>query len=319
MSEIEKALEATEQHLFQWAQNQPPLGQEITRYLLKAGGKRVRPFVFLTWTALLGDILPEHIQVASLIELLHTATLLHDDVVDHSDKRRGQKSAHRQYGRRESIATGDFIFAQVFDALLQIDPALIHPFTSGVQALSQGELQQLSRCGQIHLDEAEYFQIITGKTARLFEMMLWMASALSRAPEKIPAARDFGMALGLLFQIGDDVLDYRGHLGKTPGDDLRDAKITLPLIYAARKNPKHAKRFIAQAFETPEQAFPDVLRWLHQENVWEQIEVKTQAIAQEAAHSLNHFEDGHFKQTLLDLIQNLLNRASFHGPLKEIL
>ncbi len=212
------------------------LAEDIGQYLIDAGGKRMRPLLSLLAAGACGPVSERQISLAVVIEFIHTATLLHDDVVDISTLRRGMPTANARWGNAPSVLVGDFIYSRAFQIMLALDsPGLLKLLADTTNVIAEGELLQLSRAGDPDCDEATYFNVIKDKTAVLFRAASAGAALLSPRPELESVLGSYGENLGLAFQLIDDVLDYCGNpedTGKNIGDDLGEGKMTLPLIYA---------------------------------------------------------------------------------------
>lgn len=214
-----------------------PLIPELARHLIDSGGKRLRPLIALLSAKAFGYTGEGHIQLAASLELIHTATLLHDDVIDESELRRGKKTANSLWGNSASVLVGDFLYSRAFQLISQINNS--HVLTSLADAtntLSQAEILQLLSCHNAHVDEEYCLKIIQGKTGVLFSIAAEQPAILTKRSEaEISTMANYGTHLGIAFQLTDDALDYSGtslQLGKSLGDDLAEGKPTLPLIYA---------------------------------------------------------------------------------------
>ncbi len=232
-----------------------PLVEEIAEYLIEAGGKRLRPLLVLLSANACGYNEGKHIKLAAVIEFLHTAMLLHDDVVDDSMLRRGRKTVNATWGNPASVLVGDFLHSRAFEMMVEIgDMGVMEIISRATNVISEGEVQQLTNLRNPDLTEAAYMQVIERKTAALFEAASHSAAALARAtPEQAEALRDYGVQIGLAFQLVDDVLDYQGtaaDLGKNVGDDLAEGKVTLPLIVAMRDGTEEDASFVRNAIRT---------------------------------------------------------------------
>lgn len=229
-----------------------PLVEEISSYLIDAGGKRLRPLLVLLSANACGYTASEHIKLATVIEFLHTAMLLHDDVVDASDLRRGRKTVNAAWGNPASVLVGDFLHSRAFEMMVEIgDMQVMEILSRATNTIAEGEVQQLTHVRNANLTEAAYIEVITRKTAMLFQAASHSGAVLAGAELVRQAGlRDYGLHLGLAFQLIDDVLDYEGtteDLGKNVGDDLAEGKVTLPLIVAMRNGDPKQSKFIRQA------------------------------------------------------------------------
>lgn len=212
------------------------LVSQISEYIVESGGKRLRPLIVLLSARCCGYAGNQHIKLAAVIEFLHTATLLHDDVVDRSDLRRGRATANALWGNAPSVLVGDFLYSRAFQLMVELKSMeVMEILANATNVIAEGEVLQLSNVGNADLSEAEYFEVIRCKTALLFEAAAHTGAvvATQQAPQ-IKALQDFGLYFGMAYQLVDDWLDYAGTrdvMGKNPGDDLAEGKPTLPLIH----------------------------------------------------------------------------------------
>ena len=241
-----------------------PLVAEIAAYLVQAGGKRLRPLLVLLAARSCGDSSQNPVKLAVAIEFLHTAMLLHDDVVDESTLRRGKRTANAEWGNAASVLVGDFLHSRAFELMVELGSmdvmALISKATNGI---AEGEVQQLTLLQNTSTSEADYLEVIYRKTALLFEVSAESGAVLGGANTSEAAAyREYGRHLGLAFQLMDDWLDYEGtaqELGKNTGDDLAEGKVTLPIILALKAAGASDRRILEQAITQPGSvAFEDV-------------------------------------------------------------
>jgi octaprenyl-diphosphate synthase len=226
----------------------------VSDYIIAAGGKRLRPALLLLCAGALGFTRSERFTLAAVVEFIHTATLLHDDVVDASEMRRGNATANARFGNPASVLVGDFLYSRAFQMMVEAhNMRIMEVLAEATNVIAEGEVLQLMNMHNPHLDEAGYLQVIRSKTAKLFEASARVGAILAGAsPEIEDACARYGQALGTAFQVIDDVLDYAGDasvLGKNLGDDLREGKTTLPLIIAMQRASTEDKRFIQQAIE----------------------------------------------------------------------
>jgi len=229
-----------------------PLVEQISGYLIDAGGKRLRPLLVLLCARACGYEGRDHIKLAAVIEFLHTAMLLHDDVVDASDLRRGRKTVNAAWGNPASVLVGDFLHSRAFEMMVEIgNLRVMEILSSATNTIAEGEVQQLANVRNPDLTEQSYLEVISRKTAMLFQAASHSGAVLAGADQKTESAlRDYGLHLGLAFQLIDDLLDYEGNamdLGKNVGDDLAEGKVTLPLIVAMRNGDKSQTNFIRHA------------------------------------------------------------------------
>ncbi len=248
-------LKAVDQLILAELNSPVPLINEVVHHILKGGGKRLRPLVLLLCARALGyETDTEHQDVAAVLEFMHTATLLHDDVVDESKLRRGVETANAIWGNETSVLVGDFLYSRAFQMLARrSNIPVMAVFANTTNTIAEGEILQLMNRHQADIDEATYFSVIDAKTAQLFGAAAEIGALISPQHEKFrKPAREYGLHLGLGFQIIDDVLDYVADpemLGKNLGDDLAEGKITLPLIYARKHGNSAQKKLITDAIE----------------------------------------------------------------------
>jgi octaprenyl-diphosphate synthase len=228
------------------------LVKQIGNYIINSGGKRLRPMLHLLCAKALGySGGQEHILIAGVIEFIHTSTLLHDDVVDGSDMRRGQQTANNIWGNEASVLVGDFLYSRSFQMMVEINSlAVMKLLADTTNTIAEGEVLQLLNCNEPDITQAAYLQVIRSKTAKLFEAAAQLASIITAQPEYTTNMATFGMHLGTAFQIVDDALDYGASgvdIGKNIGDDLAEGKATLPLIYALRLSSETQQQILREA------------------------------------------------------------------------
>lgn len=230
-----------------------PLVNEITEHIVKSGGKRLRPIIALLVAKMLdycGE--QEHLELAAIIEFVHTATLLHDDVVDRSELRRNQPTANAIWGNEASVLSGDFLYSRAFQLLARrSNIPVMKVMANATNLICEGEVIQLTNIGKTDLSEADYFKVIERKTAQLYSAASEIGAILATDDEHTRAvAKQFGLHLGLSFQLIDDLLDYTADSavsGKNLGDDLAEGKVTLPLIYTMEHGTERQKRILFKA------------------------------------------------------------------------
>ncbi len=231
-----------------------PLVGEVARYIISAGGKRLRPALLLLVSGALGYTGAQRFNLAAVVEFIHTATLLHDDVVDGSTLRRGRATANESFGNPASVLVGDFLYSRAFQMMLDAkDMRVMEILAEATNVIAEGEVLQLMNMHDASLDEAGYLRVIRSKTAKLFEASTRLAAVLAKSDSAIEqACANYGQALGTAFQVIDDVLDYdgdAGEMGKNLGDDLREGKATLPLIAAMQRGTPAQADTIRRAIE----------------------------------------------------------------------
>ena len=236
---------------------------EVTAHLIEAGGKRLRPMLTLAAARLLGYQGPYHIHLAATVEFIHTATLLHDDVIDESEQRRGRPTANLLWDNKSSVLVGDYLFARSFQ--LMVEPGNLRTLeilANASATIAEGEVLQLTAAQDLRTDESVYLQVIRGKTAALFSAATEVGGVISGAPApQVQALHDYGDALGIAFQIVDDILDYGGAseaTGKNIGDDFRERKLTLPVIKAIAGADAAERDFWSRTIERGQQREGDL-------------------------------------------------------------
>jgi octaprenyl-diphosphate synthase len=226
--------------------------ENIGHYIVDAGGKRLRPLLVLLTAAALGECSDQQVKFAAVIEFIHTATLLHDDVVDISSLRRGRPTANAEFGNAPSVLVGDFLYTRAFQLMVQLgDEDILRHMADTTNTIAEGEVLQLVRAGNADTTEAQYLDVITRKTAILFAAGCYGAATLHGSDVSTrQAMQEFGLNLGIAFQMIDDVLDYEGDpatMGKNVGDDLTEGKPTLPLIYTLEHGTPDEQALVRQA------------------------------------------------------------------------
>ena len=253
-SAVTEDFEAVNQLIMRQLHSRVPLVEKIGNYIIGAGGKRLRPLVVLLSARACGVNDTRQHSLAAIIEFLHTATLLHDDVVDTSDMRRGRSTANALWGNAPSVLVGDFLYSRAFEMMVELgDMRIMRALANATNVIAEGEVLQLSKVRDANTDEATYLEVIRSKTAMLFEASSHTAALLAEASEaQVEALRRYGDALGVAFQLVDDVLDYSGDasaMGKNVGDDLAEGKPTLPLIYTMREGTPEQAKLVRQAIQ----------------------------------------------------------------------
>ena len=314
---VREDFEAVDALIIESLNSDIPLVEEISAYIIKAGGKRLRPLLVLLAARASGYKGSEHIKLAVIIEFLHTAMLLHDDVVDNSSLRRGRATANATWGNAASVLVGDFLHSRAFEMMVEIGNldvmGLLSKATNGI---AEGEVQQLMYLRDPEITETIYREVIYRKTALLFEVAAHSGSVLANANETSRRALNhFGKHLGIAFQLMDDLLDYDGttcDLGKNIGDDLAEGKMTLPLIVALRQGSEQDAALIRSAVNNPgtADALPAILKAVDTSGGLQYT--LEQALAQRglALDTLSALPDSPFKQALIQLIEFSVNRQT---------
>lgn len=291
-----------------------PMVEEIAAYLIEAGGKRLRPLLVLLCAKACGYSGQEHIKLAAIIEFLHTAMLLHDDVVDESDLRRGRKTVNAAWGNPPSVLVGDFLHSRAFEMMVEIGNMRVMEILSrATNVIAEGEVQQLYSVRNPATTEVEYMEIISRKTAMLFQAAAHSGAVLSGADTRTEEAlRDYGLNLGIAFQLVDDQLDYQGNskeLGKNVGDDLAEGKVTLPLIAAMRNGKDSERLFIENAIRKGGvENLPQMIKLVESTGALDYTAEKANQARCEAIKCLDRVQDSEFKQSMDVLVNFVVDR-----------
>jgi octaprenyl-diphosphate synthase len=293
-----------------------PLVGQVSRYIIAAGGKRLRPALLLLCCGAMGFAGAQRFNMAAVVEFIHTATLLHDDVVDDSALRRGNATANETFGNPASVLVGDFLYSRAFQMMVEAgDMRIMAVLADATNVIAEGEVLQLMNMHNAELDEASYLQVIRSKTAKLFEASARVGAILSGGSPALEAAcADYGQALGTAFQVIDDVLDYAGDsevMGKSLGDDLREGKATLPLIAAMQRGTPEERALIKGAVEAGNSdLLHEVIQIVHRTGA---LDVARQAAGDEAARAVaaaRELPPGPHAECLIALAAALLQRQA---------
>lgn len=293
-----------------------PMVEKIAQYIIESGGKRLRPLLVLLSSRAAGYRESEHLKLAAVIEFLHTATLLHDDVVDTSDMRRGRSTANAKWGNAPSVLVGDFLYARAFEMMVELESLpIMNVLSHATAVIAEGEVMQLMNVKNPDLTEEQYMVVIHNKTAMLFEASSHTGALLAGAdPEQETALKDYGKHLGLAFQLVDDVLDYQGDaetMGKNVGDDLAEGKTTLPLIYAMAKGSDEERQLIRQAIRKGGlDDLPEVLAIVKASGAIEYTMAKAKEQAQIACNLLSSLPESEHRKALELLTEMAVARVS---------
>jgi|TARA_B110000977_G_scaffold67114_1_gene91201 octaprenyl-diphosphate synthase len=291
-----------------------PMVEEIAAYLIEAGGKRLRPLLVLLCAKACGYQGNEHVKLAAVIEFLHTAMLLHDDVVDESDLRRGRETVNAAWGNAPSVLVGDFLHSRAFEMMVDIGNIRVMEILSkATNVIAEGEVQQLSFIRNPATTEVEYLEIISRKTAMLFQAAAHAGAVLAGADEKTEhALRDYGLHLGLAFQMVDDQLDYLGtpeELGKNIGDDLAEGKVTLPLIVAMRNGQPEQKAFIEDAIRNGGvENLPEMIQLVKATDALKYTSEQANTERCQAIECLNNVAESDFTGSMRTLVNFVVDR-----------
>ncbi|NAW87864.1 octaprenyl diphosphate synthase [Photobacterium halotolerans] len=285
-------------------------------YIVSSGGKRLRPILAILAARALGYQGEKHITAAAFIEFIHTATLLHDDVVDESDMRRGKATANAAFGNAASVLVGDYIYTRSFQMMTSLRSLKILDIMSeATNVIAEGEVQQLMNCNDPDTTEASYMQVIYSKTARLFEAATQVAAILSDAPEQVEKAlQDYGRYLGTAFQLIDDVLDYNAdgeEMGKNVGDDLAEGKPTLPLLHAMHHGNPEQTAMIRAAIEQGNglDKLQPILACMEEHGSLAYTQQRAEEEADKAIAALSVLAESDYKDALIAVARLSVNRT----------
>jgi octaprenyl-diphosphate synthase len=300
------------------ASKHAPRIPEVTAHLVEAGGKRLRPMLVLAAARMLGYGGPYHVHLAATVEFIHTATLLHDDVVDESERRRGRPTANLLWDNKSSVLVGDYLFARAFQ--LMVEPAnlrVLDILANASATIAEGEVLQLTAAQDLGTTEAVYLQVVRGKTAALFSAATEAGAEIAGGtPDQVRALFDYGDALGIAFQIVDDLLDYGGSaaaIGKNVGDDFRERKLTLPVIKAVAKADAEERAFWVRVIEKGQQGEGDLERAMAimaRHGAMEAARADALAWAGRAQEALQALPDHALRSMLSDLAAYVVARIS---------
>ncbi|BBB14956.1 farnesyltranstransferase [Candidatus Rickettsiella viridis] len=292
-----------------------PLIPQLATHLIHSGGKRLRPLITLLSAGASGYQGDAHVQLAATLELIHTATLLHDDVIDASELRRGKKTANTLWGNSASILVGDFLYSRAFQLMVKVNNLrALQSLADATNTLSQSEIWQLINCHNPDLDETQYLKIVAGKTGILFSIAAEQPAILAERNEaEITAMLNYGLQLGIAFQLIDDTLDYVGsatRIGKAKGDDLAEGKTTLPLIYALQHADKNQTQLIHEAISQGKRKYlKDIIRIIKSTGAIDYTYQRAKEHAAKAIASLEVIPDSIYKQALATLAEFATTRT----------
>ncbi len=310
----ERELSLVEAKLEGLFQSEAPLIPLIGRYLLESGGKRLRPLFLLSSARLAGYKGDEHIALAGIIELIHMASLLHDDVVDAAKIRRGRPAAHSVWGNQVVILVGDFLYSNALRKAVSFkNQRIMEALSEATTSMTEGEILQLQKTADINITEDEYIKIISAKTGLLISAACRIGAILSiRPPAEEAALAMFGLKAGTAFQMADDILDYmaeESELGKKLGKDIGEGKITLPVIYLFKGASGAEKEEIKRIIEKPsEEGLRRILALFRQYSVLEESLKRAQALVDEAKDELSIFPDSPDRDAMLSLADYAISR-----------
>ncbi|HEY8159002.1 MAG: polyprenyl synthetase family protein [Methylobacter sp.] len=277
---------------------------QMGHYIVGSGGKRLRPMLLLLSAKALGGASDNHLLLAAVIEFIHTATLLHDDVVDDSDLRRGKESANAVWGNAASILVGDYLYSSAFEMMVRTgNMRVMEILSKTTTAIAEGEVLQLLNCNNPETTEQKYLEVIARKTAILFSAATKLAAVIAGASTEVEQGlAQYGQHLGIAFQLIDDALDYKAskdELGKNLGDDLAEGKPTLPLIYAIQNSSESEAKTIIDAIKNGDRdAFNEVYAIVQSTKAIDYTERRADEEAQKAISALSVLPDSEYKQAL---------------------
>jgi len=289
---------------------------QIAHYIISAGGKRIRPMLVLLFSSALGFDGPERYELAATVEFIHTATLLHDDVVDESDLRRGRKTANALFGNAASVLVGDFVYSRAFQMMVSVDRMrVLDVLADATNVIAEGEVLQLMNMHDPDLAVDDYLRVIRFKTAKLFEASARLGAVLAdAAPEVEEACAAYGRSLGTAFQLVDDLLDYEGatnQLGKNVGDDLREGKPTLPLLVAMERGTSAERDLVRHAIEHGEVArLAEIVEIVRHTGALSATRAAARAETDKARATLDALPPSPARDALLELCVRSVERSS---------
>ncbi|PPQ40569.1 octaprenyl-diphosphate synthase [Rhodoblastus acidophilus] len=290
---------------------------EVANHLISSGGKRLRPMLVLATAGMCGYQGEGHVKLAAAVEFMHTATLLHDDVVDESDMRRGKQAARKLWGNEASVLVGDFLLGQAFRMMVEVGSlSCLDVLSVAATVIAEGEVMQLAAAKDTETTEDAYLAVIRGKTAELFAAAAEVGPTVALRPKaEIAACRAYGMNLGVAFQLIDDALDYGGSaakLGKNVGDDFREGKITLPVVLSFRRGNEAERAFWKKALEQGEIAEGDLEKaqgLMTKHRALEDTIERARHYGAMARDAMGIFPDSPWKRALLDVVDFCISRA----------
>jgi octaprenyl-diphosphate synthase len=300
-------MEAVNAVIRQQLDSSVPLVNQIAEYIISAGGKRIRPLLVLLVANAYGYRGTHHHELAAVVEFIHTATLLHDDVVDESALRRGRATANALFGNAASVLVGDFVYSRAFQIMVGIkDMRVMQILADATNVIAEGEVLQLLNMHDPDVSEERYLQVIRSKTAKLFEAAAQLGAVIAGASDiEVESAAEYGRSLGTAFQLVDDVLDYSGNaadIGKNVGDDLREGKPTLPLIYLMQNGTASQRALVRACIESgDEQHFDEILAAITSSGALDYTRRKAVQAGHRATASIGSLSNSQFKDSLLQL------------------
>ncbi|MDP0286540.1 octaprenyl diphosphate synthase [Glaesserella parasuis] len=313
---VKADMQAVDQAILAQLNSDVVLINQLGHYIISGGGKRIRPLIAVLAANTVGYKGQEHITCAAFVEFIHTATLLHDDVVDESDMRRGRETANARFGNAASVLVGDFIYTRAFQMMASLRSLdVLQVMSDATNVITEGEVQQLMNVNDPETTEANYMQVIYSKTARLFEAASQCSAIVSGADQAtVIAMRDYGRYLGTAFQLVDDILDYSANaeqLGKNIGDDLAEGKPTLPLLHAMRSGNRQQAALIREAIEQggKREALDEILAIMAEHKSLDYTMERAKQEAQKAVDAIAILPESEYKQALISLAYLSVDRS----------
>jgi octaprenyl-diphosphate synthase len=314
---VQTDLDHIDQFISSELKSEIPLINQLVEYILTCGGKRIRPLLVLLAAHAMDYQGERQIKLASAIELIHTATLLHDDVVDNATLRRGRQTANALWGNEASVLVGDFLYSRAFQLIIQLNnPIILTIFSNATHLIAEGEVLQLINCHNPDTSETSYFEVITRKTAKLFEVAAQTGAALATDhADHITAMQRYGLHLGIAYQLIDDALDYSAppeQTGKNMGNDLAEGKPTLPLIYALSqsKSKSTEANLLRGAIETGSTIeLPTIIKIIESTGAIEYTANAAKQHASQARDALIHIPESPYRQALFMLADFIVTRT----------
>ncbi|MDO9952695.1 octaprenyl diphosphate synthase [Glaesserella parasuis] len=313
---VKADMQAVDQAILAQLNSDVVLINQLGHYIISGGGKRIRPLIAVLAANTVGYKGQEHITCAAFVEFIHTATLLHDDVVDESDMRRGRETANARFGNAASVLVGDFIYTRAFQMMASLRSLdVLQVMSDATNVIAEGEVQQLMNVNDPETAEANYMQVIYSKTARLFEAASQCSAIVSGADQAtVIAMRDYGRYLGTAFQLVDDILDYSANaeqLGKNIGDDLAEGKPTLPLLHAMRSGNRQQAALIRKAIEQggKREALDEILAIMAEHKSLDYTMERAKQEAQKAVDAIAILPESEYKQALISLAYLSVDRS----------
>lgn len=316
LSPLNEDIELVNQVIRQSLHSDVALINQISAHIINSGGKRMRPVLHLLTAGMIGEINEKNYKLAAIIEFIHTATLLHDDVVDQSTKRRNIKTANTVFGNAASVLVGDFIYSRSFQIMVGINNMdIMNILADTTNAISEGEIMQLLNINNAEMDEKNYFKVIKQKTAKLFEASSVLAGVINHeGATQLKKLSRLGESFGMIFQITDDILDYSGsesEIGKNVGDDLAEGKITLPLIYAIKKGTKAQSTLIKTSIKLNKiNELPNIISILEETKAIELTRSRAEDFLLTIKDSITNLRSNHYKKMIQDIAEYAINRKA---------